>query len=137
MPQALADSVLHSIEAWNRGDTDAFMAAYHDEAVLLLIGGFEGLVGREFHGRAEIRRFYEDFRESFARTRVETESARWVGKRMLLVQTQHTRARTGGVDTTLRWGTLMSFRDGLIFRQENYYEVDDALAAAGLRDAAR
>jgi uncharacterized protein (TIGR02246 family) len=133
--QPLAESVVNSIDAWNSGDLDAFIAAYHGDAVLLMIGGFEGLVGRELRGRDEIRAFFADFLEQFARTHVETESARWVGERMLLIQRQESRARTGGVETAFRWGSLISFRDGLIYRQENYYEVDDALAAAGLADA--
>jgi ketosteroid isomerase-like protein len=119
--------------AWNRGDLDAVMAGHHADAVYVMVGGLEPLVGREFHGRDAIRGFFEDFQASFGRLHIEIEQAIPAGERILLVLNQHNRGESGGVETTNRWGQLLSFREGLIIRADNYYEVDEALEAIGAR----
>jgi ketosteroid isomerase-like protein len=119
--------------AWNRGDLDAVMAGHHADAVYVMVGGLEPLVGREFHGRDAIRGFFEDFQASFGRLHIEIEQAIPAGERILLVLNQHNRGESGGVETTNRWGQLLSFREGLIIRADNYYEVDEALEAIRAR----
>ena len=115
--------------AWNRGDLDAVMAGHHPDAVYVMIGGLEPLVGSEFRGRDAIRGFFEDFRASFGGLHIEVEQAIPAGERVLLIFSQHTRGEAGGVETFNRWGQLLFFSEGLIVRAENYYEVDEALAA--------
>lgn len=122
-------------EAFNAlagGDIDVWLDYFHPEAVFVLVGGFETLVGREFHGREGIRRFLEDWRATFEQVVFEVEQVLPAGERILVVVSQRTRGRAGGVETKMRWGILLSFRDGLVVRAENYYDVDDALEAAGL-----
>ena len=109
------------------------MAAHHEDAVYIMIGGLEDLVGREFRGREAIRGFFEDFRASFGGRHIEIEQAIPAGERILLIFNQRTRGEAGGVETSNRWGQLLSFREGLIIRAENYYEVDEALEAIGAR----
>jgi ketosteroid isomerase-like protein len=128
-----ADLVRRLQAGWNRGDLDAVMADHHPDAVYVVIGGLEHLVGREFHGREAIRGFFEDFQASFGRLHIEVEQAIPAGERILLVLNQHNRGEAGGVETSNRWGQLLSFSEGLIIRAENYYEVDDALKASGAR----
>jgi ketosteroid isomerase-like protein len=60
-------------------------------------------------------------------------AAHHTGERILLILEQRNRGEAGGVETSNRWGQLLSFRDGLIIRAENYYEVDDALEAIRAR----
>jgi ketosteroid isomerase-like protein len=115
--------------AWNRGDLDAMMAAHHADAVWVLIGGLEQLVGREFRGRAAIRAFLEDYQASFGQVHIEVEQAIPAGDRLLLILDQRNRGEAGGVETSNRWAQLLSFREGLVARAENYYDVDEALAA--------
>jgi ketosteroid isomerase-like protein len=126
-----ADLVRRVQAAWNRGDLDAAMAAHHVDAVYVIVGGLEHLVGREFHGRDAIRRFFEDFHASFRRVHIEVEQAIPVGERILLILNQRNRGEAGGVETSNRWGQLLAFREGLIIRAENYYDVDEALEVLG------
>lgn len=128
-----ADLVRRVQAAWNRGDLDAAMAAHHTDALYVIVGGLEHLVGREFNGRDAIRRFFEDFHASFGRVHIEVEQAIPAGERILLILNQRNRGEAGGVETSNRWGQLLSFRDGLIIRAENYYDADEALEAIGPR----
>jgi ketosteroid isomerase-like protein len=115
--------------AWNSGDLDGVVAGHHPDAVYVVIGGLESLVGREFHGHAAIRGFLEDFQASFGEVHIEIEQAITAGERVLLIIDQHTRGEAGGAETFNRWGQVLSFSQGMIVRAENYYEVDDALKA--------
>jgi ketosteroid isomerase-like protein len=119
--------------AWNRGDLDAVMAAHHANAVYVIVGGLEHLVGREFHGRDAIRAFFEDFGASFGALHIEVEQAMRAEPRILLILNQENRGEAGGAATSNRWAQLLSFSDGLIVRAENYYEVDEALRAIKAR----
>jgi ketosteroid isomerase-like protein len=127
------DPVRRLQAAWNRGDLDAAMAAHHPDAVYVVVGGLEHLVGREFHGRDAIRGFFEDFQASFGRLHIEVEQAIPAGERLLLILDQRNRGEAGGVETSNRWALLLSFTDGLVVRAESYYEVDEALEAIGAR----
>jgi ketosteroid isomerase-like protein len=117
--------------AWNRGDLDAVMAGHHADAVYVVVGGLESLVGREFHGRDAIREFFEDFRASFGELHIDVEQAIPAGERVLLILNQHNRGEAGGAETFNRWAQLLFVREGLIVRAENYYDVDEALKAIG------
>jgi ketosteroid isomerase-like protein len=64
---------------------------------------------------------------------IEVEQARPAGERILLILNQRNQGEAGGVETSNRWAQLISFRDGLIIRVENYYNVDEALEAIGPR----
>jgi uncharacterized protein (TIGR02246 family) len=115
--------------AWNRGDLDAVMASHHPDAVYVMVGGLESLVGREFHGRDAIRAFFEDFQASFGELQIDVEQAIAAGERILLIINQHNRGAAGGADTFNRWGLLLFFSEGLIVRAENYYDANEALQA--------
>jgi ketosteroid isomerase-like protein len=124
-----ADLLRRVQSAWNRGDLDAMMAAHHADAVWVVIGGLEQLVGREFRGHEAIRAFLEDYQASFGQVHIEVEEAIPAGDRLLLILDQRNRGEAGGVETSNRWAQLLSFREGLVVRAENYYDVDEALAA--------
>jgi ketosteroid isomerase-like protein len=111
-----ADLLRRLQSAWNRGDLDTMMATHHADAVWVVIGGLEQLVGREFQA-------------SFGQVHIEVEEAIPAGDRLLLILDQRNRGEAGGVETSNRWAQLLSFREGLVVRAENYYDVDEALAA--------
>jgi ketosteroid isomerase-like protein len=117
--------------AWNRGDLDAVMACHRPEAVYVMVGGLESLVGREFHGGDAIREFFEDFRASFGELHIEVEQTLASGEQILLILNQRNRGDAGGAETFNRWGQLLFLREGLIVRAENYYDADEALKAIG------
>ena len=56
-------------EARNRGDLDAFLAAWADDAVYVFPG--EGAMSGTFQGKAEIRRWFERFHDRFPERRFE------------------------------------------------------------------
>jgi ketosteroid isomerase-like protein len=109
------------------------MAGHHPDAVYVMFGGLESLVGSEFHGRDAIRAFFEDFQASFAELQIDVEQAIAAGERILLIINQHNRGAAGGADTFNRWGLLLFFREGLIVRAENYYDANEALQAIAER----
>ena len=77
-----ADLVRRLQAAWNHGDLDGVMAGHHPDAVYVMVGGLEPLVGREFQGRDAVRGFFEDFQASFGGLHIEIEQATAAGKRI-------------------------------------------------------
>ena len=122
-------------DAWEGRDYDAVLESYHPDAELVLIGGFDALVGPTFKGHDGLRQFFSEFEVAFSEAQLEFEEAIPVDDtRVLLIQRQRTRGRAGGVETVLRWGNVLTFEDGLIIRSENYYDVEEAKRAVGLAD---
>jgi ketosteroid isomerase-like protein len=47
---------------------------------------------------------------------------------------QHAQPRSGGPEVEMRFAQVWTLRDGLVERMEMYYDRDEALEAAGLRE---
>jgi ketosteroid isomerase-like protein len=119
-------------EAWDRGDLDELLALYDPEAELDF-ASYEGWVERPvFRGRAAIRAFFEQWRETFADYRYEVERYVDAGERVLALCSQ----RGAGPGSTgvamMRLAQIATFKDGLIVRMENYSDREQALEAMGL-----
>ena len=87
----------------------------------------------EMHGQVAVRRYMEDWIDTFDDYSVVVEELRDVGDdRVLSIQLVKGRAKLSGAETVLRYGVVSTVRDGKVVRAREYLSVEDALKAVGL-----
>jgi len=115
----------HYIEAANRRDFDALESLYTPNVVLRgeMIGTFEG--------RAAVRGYWEDMHRPYEQLRGEAEQLVDLGFGVAFVVTV-ARGRLVGssADVRLRYASVLLWTKGLVERQTNYMDIDEARAAA-------
>lgn len=131
MSQANVDTFLGSIDASNRGDTEAALEGVSADVVFLPArSAFEG----GYHGHDGVRRFWADTAESFEVFQAEFTDVRDLGDRVLAIGTVHIRGRGGGVDMDIPAAAVATFEDGKMTRWEDFRERALALEAVGMRE---
>jgi ketosteroid isomerase-like protein len=122
----LLDVSRRATEAANTQDVDALMSFYAPDAV------WEAMTGLGTHeGAAEIRRFFVDWLGAYEEFEVEVEEILDLGNGLaftVVVQRGRPVGSTGRVQ--LRYATTSIWVDGLIARQTNHIDIDEARAAA-------
>ena len=122
----LSDVWRRAIEAGNSRNVDSLMSFYAPDAV------WEAMTGLGTHeGTAEIRRFFEDWLDAYEEFDVELEEALDLGNGVafgVVVQRGRPVGSTGSVQ--LRYATTSIWVDGMIARQTNDIDIDEARAAA-------
>lgn len=125
------EALERGVEAFNRGDTEAFVAAAADDVVWLprrsaIEGGYRGHDG--------MRKFLVDNAENFELFRFTFNEVREFGDRVLAVGTIHIRGRGSGVETTIPTAGIATFERGKLTRWEDFGERRLALEAVGLAE---
>jgi ketosteroid isomerase-like protein len=89
----------------------------------------------EMHGPVAVRRYIQDWIDTFDDFSVVAEELRDVGDdRVLAIQRVNGRAKLSGTETDLRYAVVNTVRDGKVVRGREYLSLDQALAAVGLRE---
>ena len=89
----------------------------------------------EMHGQVAVRRYMEDWIDTFDDYGVVVEQLRDVGDdRVLSIQRVKGRAKLSGAETVLRYAVVSTVRDGKIVRAREYLSVEEALKAVGLEE---
>ena len=89
----------------------------------------------EMHGQVAVRRYMEDWIDTFDDYSVVVEELRDVGDdRVLSIQRVKGRAKLSGAETVLRYAVVSTVRDGKVVRAREYLSVEEALQALGMRD---
>ena len=130
MSQETVDVFQRGTEAINRGDLD-IPAFVHPEAV------FEPRRSHTegaFVGHEGMRRFIEDTEEMFEVFQVSYTDVRDLGDRLLAIGSIRMRARVSGVEADVPTAVIVVFRDGLLWRFNDYGDERSALRADALRD---
>jgi ketosteroid isomerase-like protein len=123
---------LAAAEAWNRGDSEAFVALWDEEAEFYPLRA--QLEGESYRGHEGLERFIREMAEDFDNVRFEIDEARDAGEQVVGIGRFWARGRASGVDLNVPLGVLMKVRQGRIFYTRLFTEPADALEAAGLRD---
>jgi ketosteroid isomerase-like protein len=89
---------------------------------------------RVHRGHEGVRESWERWLENFDEYGFEVERITDFGERVLVIAREEGRGTASGATIGQRIYTVYSFRDGKISRYEEFYEEQDALKAAGLRD---
>jgi ketosteroid isomerase-like protein len=87
------------------------------------------------HGRVAVRRYVQDWLDTFDDSSVVVEELRDVGDdRVLAIHRAKARAKLSGVEIDLRYAVVYTLRAGRVVRAREYLSVDEALEAVGLRE---
>jgi ketosteroid isomerase-like protein len=131
MSQQNVDAFKRAVDAYNRGDVDAFLSAFDPAAewhtLTQAVFGGESTV---YRGHEEIRRFVREVDEALADVHAACNEIRDFGERIVAVGQLRGRGRSSGAaaDTPIGW--VVDFVDGKVIRMRDYLDPEEALAAA-------
>jgi ketosteroid isomerase-like protein len=123
MLQAFADGGLNAMDEFWDPDID-WRAA---EGAIDDVGAM--------HGPVAVRRYIQDWIDTFDGFSVVVEELRDVGDdRVVTIQRLNGRAKLSGTETDLRYAVVSTIRAGKVVRVREYLSIDEALEAVGLRE---
>jgi len=130
MSQENVELFRSGVDAFNRGDVDAWLATMHPDVTFEPIRApIEGA----YRGHAGVRRFFADNREIFESFHLNYTDVRDLGDdRLLVMGTLHLRARGSGIETDVPTAAITVGRNGLLIHWKDYGDPEKALEAAGL-----
>ena len=114
-------------DAWNAGDMDALRSMFHPDVVHTPPRGWPE--PGPFVGRDAVMNQYEQLRETFHTETLEVAGVTPVGERFVVGTVW--RGTGLGPNAELRMWQVVSLRDGLLISIEQFWNRDEALAAAG------
>jgi ketosteroid isomerase-like protein len=133
MSEENVELVRKSIDAFNRGDLDAWMGFLSPDVVWESqdVRGITPV----YRGRAGAREWLEQFRELFEEIRLEIEQITALGDdRVLNGYTEIGRGRGSGEPMEQTVWSILWVAEGLITRRQGFPTRDKALEAAGLSE---
>jgi uncharacterized protein (TIGR02246 family) len=123
----LVELVRRVVDAVHARDFAAVQSAYAPQAVL----DISELGADTLEGHVAIRAFYEEWAATFPDWKQEVQEIRDLGNGLafiVIVQAGHPAGSTGWVQQ--RYAAVVTWADGLIERQWNYFGIGEARAAA-------
>jgi len=121
------EAVRTAFEAFMRGDLDSALEFCDPDIVVR----DPGRTGRTFQGRAELRRFWEEWLENWQEYRVEPLELVEEGGEIFVRVGQMGRGRLSGVEVGQDLFQVFRVRDGKVVEYRIYTDRDDALASIG------
>ena len=126
-----AEVVRRQFEAFERGGLDAVAEYWHPEIEWRAVEGAADDVG-VMAGHDALRRYYEDWTDSFDELRAEVEEILFeADERVVAVVRNSGRGRASGVTTKGRYYVVCTIRDGRIATGREYETREEALEAVG------
>jgi len=132
MSQENVEIALAAVDAWNRGDCEAWLDLWDEEAEFY--PSRAQLEGESYSGHDGLMRFLAEMTQDFEEVRFEIEETRDAGEQVVGIGRFRARGRTSGVDLNVPLGTLTRMRRGKIVYTRFFSEPADALEAAGLSE---
>lgn len=123
-----AETVRRSYDALNRGDIDAALEALHPDV--------EWRESRElpetgtYRSRAAVRRFLEQFLESWEEFRQDVEEVIEAESKVVVFLHLSARGRESGALVDARYAHVWTMRGGSAVQVDAYYDREEALEAA-------
>ena len=134
MAQENVEVARRSLDAWNRGDLDAWLETGHPE--IEWISGIATEVSgtdQVFRGEAEMRGFWDEWHSLWDLT-IEVSEIRDLGDTVVTLGRIRTRGKTSGIDLERPVAYVFQLEGGLIRQARAYQAPDKALEAAGVRE---
>jgi ketosteroid isomerase-like protein len=132
MSQANVELWQQGVDAWNRGDREAFLSLASPEWEFRTSGVFPGLKP-VYRGRTGASELWADMRDPWRTFEVTVERVEDLGDRILALVTFVVEGRDG-LKTSRRWAYLVRVVDGRLGQTDNFSTWDKALEAAGLSE---
>ena len=129
MSRENVEIVRNSIDAYLRGDFDASLAAYAEDAEIDARHFPEGRVYRGPDGLSDLMRTYIG---TFDDYRLEVEDVIDAGERVLMLTRESGISKGARVPIEGRYGIVFTVEDGRITRWQGFVDLEDAYRAAGL-----
>ena len=114
-----------AIEAFNRGDFDAVAEVIHPEIEVIRLGGLPTVTGRD-------AAFGLMVPDAFDSQELVIDGMRVEGEVVLVSGPFRARGAGSGIQLSRESHSVFWVEDGLIRRMGTYFELDEALAAAGM-----
>jgi len=127
--------VRRSVDAFRERDADAVSELFDENAGFrsAIVGGIEG---GTYRGYADIQRYFSDMDEAFDDWHTEDERYFEPAEgRVVLVYRIRGRGKGSGVPIDQPVGIVFTLRDGKVVLADVYLDPQEALAAAGVREA--
>jgi ketosteroid isomerase-like protein len=129
--RAQIEIVKRALDAWNRGDVDAMVAETAPDGEYAIAELNPN--ARLLRGRAEIADYLRDWHDTIHGLHYELEDLRDVGDAVVVLGTMSGRVGShDGPELTAELGFVLRFEGTTVVRTEEYLDLRDALAAAGL-----
>jgi uncharacterized protein len=120
------------MDAWNRGDYDAWIEAFDRDCEFR--PPRSQLEGQTYRGHDGLRRYLHDLTEEWEQVRFALNDVRDVGDQVVVLFQWHARGRASGVELDLPIGLVGKVREGKIAEARFFSDPDEALEAAGLSE---
>jgi len=134
MSQENVDVVRRMLQAFADGGLDAVDEFVDPDIDWRAAEGAVDDVG-EMHGPVAVRRYVQDWIDTFDDFSVVVEELRDVGDdRVVAIQRLSGRAKLSGTETDLRYAVVSTVHDGKVVRVREYLSIDEALEAVGLSE---
>jgi ketosteroid isomerase-like protein len=127
MQPGTVDVVREIIDAFNRGDVEAMLARMEREFEWSPLENSP--VSRRVRGHEQVRRYVEDWIDTFDNLRMEVGDLRAVGDHVVVEVNGHGSGRASGVELHNRYCQVWTLRRGKAVRMDEYASREQALAA--------
>jgi ketosteroid isomerase-like protein len=124
--------------AANRRDLDVLLTGFDPQIDFRVVGGPWGMVAPDVighhHGHAGYREVWREVLEAFEDWTLEPEELNDLGDRLIGVTRMSGHGTVSGVPVSQRVFSVYTFRRGLVVKQEDFGDREEALEAAGLSE---
>jgi ketosteroid isomerase-like protein len=131
MSQENVDAFLRDLEAFQRGDFEAWIANFAEDGEFI---PRRTRIQGSYRGRAGLREFLADNVENFDLFRPKYDFVHGVGDRVIALGKTRLRGRGGEVEIEVPSALVLTFRDGKVVRFEDFGDKRKALEAVGLSE---
>jgi len=132
-PEIDIEAMRRGYELVSRREFDKAMSIYHPEIEWRDPPGLPG--GGVHRGKEAVRASWESWGESWEEWELTPGEFIVNGDQLFAEVTVSGRGRGSGLEVSLTYFQVWSYRDGLVIRQRGFADRDEALAAAGLDPA--
>ena len=133
MSEENVEIALAIVDAWNRGDLEAWLALWDEEAEFYPLRA--QLEGESYSGHDGLMRFLAEMTQDFEEVRLEIDETRDAGGEQVVgIGRFRARGRASGVDINVPLSVFTRVRRGKIVYTRFFSEPADALEAAGLSE---